>query len=448
MATNDASAVGWSAPRIPAATVELLRADVLRSAAEMVREIERQVPEYGPAGDPTSARALRRGVNLALRRYLDLLDRHAHPTAVGAADATGGATDWREIYRAVGANEMRAGRSLDGLHAAARACARVANRRLRAFAARHPLSPEAVAWLAERIFDNIDDIAQASTEGYAQAREAEASGHERRRRQLVDVLLADAPPSVPALTAAAAAARWRLPRRLAVVAIAALGPPTPTPRLVPEMLTGYDRPQPCLIVPDPESHAQVRVLVNGLAGQHAAVGLAVPPTEAAASLRWARLALDLAANGLLPRQPLIWCRDHLAALAVFQDRALIAALSERQLAPLARLRDDRRALLADTLLAWLMFNMNANEVAAQLHVHPQTVRHRLRQLTDLFGDRIRDPQQRLELEIALRAERARARRAAGPTAATRQRRRSAPAGGAAVRGAADRRRTRQSGGSR
>jgi DNA-binding PucR family transcriptional regulator len=48
---------------------------------------------------------------------------------------------------------------------------------------------------------------------------------------------------------------------------------------------------------------------------------------------------------------------------------------------------------------------NANEVAAALHVHPQTVRHRLRRLTDLFGDQLRDPRRRFELEPALRAER-------------------------------------------
>jgi DNA-binding PucR family transcriptional regulator len=51
--------------------------------------------------------------------------------------------------------------------------------------------------------------------------------------------------------------------------------------------------------------------------------------------------------------------------------------------------------------------MNANAVAASLHLHPQTVRRRLRQLDRLFGDQVRDSEVRFELEIALRAERAR-----------------------------------------
>jgi len=56
-----------------------------------------------------------------------------------------------------------------------------------------------------------------------------------------------------------------------------------------------------------------------------------------------------------------------------------------------------------TLLAWLQHGCNANEVALRLHVHPQTVRYRLRQVEDLFGDQLRDPDRRFELEIALRA---------------------------------------------
>jgi DNA-binding PucR family transcriptional regulator len=41
-------------------------------------------------------------------------------------------------------------------------------------------------------------------------------------------------------------------------------------------------------------------------------------------------------------------------------------------------------------------------VAVSVHVHPQTVRYRLRQVDDLFGDQLRDPDRRFELEIALR----------------------------------------------
>lgn len=369
--------------------VDLLRADILGSAETMVREIQKRVPEYAPTRSGHQARLLRSGVDLALQRYLELLGQQ--PRVI----------DWRDLYRSVGAGEMRAGRSLDALHAAVRICARVANRQLRAFAERHDLPPAAVAWLAEAIFDNTDEIAEASAEGYAREQKAAAGERDRRRRRLLDLLIADSAPSEEALAAAAAAAGWRLPRRLAAVAVAE--GPAPHPMLPPEILGDFAHIPPCLIVPDPESRAQVRTVVNSVAHQQIAVGLPVAPVDAGKSLRWARLALDLVEKGRIPRQRVVWCGEHLATLIVFQDEDLVDALAERCLAPLAALRADKRRLLSETLLAWLTYNMNAIEVAAHLHVHPQTVRQRLRQLTDLFGSQIRDPQRRFELEIALRA---------------------------------------------
>jgi len=73
------------------------------------------------------------------------------------------------------------------------------------------------------------------------------------------------------------------------------------------------------------------------------------------------------------------------------------------LAALRGTRSERAYGLPRIQGAWLTFDKNANEVATHLHVHPQTVRHRLRRLTDLFRDQIRDPHLRFELEIALRA---------------------------------------------
>jgi predicted ArsR family transcriptional regulator len=98
--------------------------------------------------------------------------------------------------------------------------------------------------------------------------------------------------------------------------------------------------------------------------------------------------------------------DHLATLTIFGDEDLVAALVKTRLAPLTQVRENQQELLADTLLAWLELNMNANAVATRLHVHPQTVRRRLRQLDRLFGDQVHDGDVRFELEIALRAERA------------------------------------------
>lgn len=90
------------------------------------------------------------------------------------------------------------------------------------------------------------------------------------------------------------------------------------------------------------------------------------------------------------------------AIFVYLDEG---ALRAAQLAPLERLRPAQQDRLAETLLAWLQHGCYANEVAVCVHVHPQTVRYRLRQVDDLFGDQLRDPDRRFELEIALRAQR-------------------------------------------
>ena len=103
------------------------------------------------------------------------------------------------------------------------------------------------------------------------------------------------------------------------------------------------------------------------------------------------------------RGRLVRCDEHLSTLLIFSDEELAGALRAAQLAPLERLRPAQQDRLAETLLAWLQHGSNANEVAVCVHVHPQTVRYRLRQVDDLFGDQLRDPDRRFELEIALRA---------------------------------------------
>ncbi|SEL13529.1 helix-turn-helix domain-containing protein [Streptacidiphilus jiangxiensis] len=48
-------------------------------------------------------------------------------------------------------------------------------------------------------------------------------------------------------------------------------------------------------------------------------------------------------------------------------------------------------------------------MAAELGVHPQTVRYRMRTLERLFGSRLENGEERLGIEVALRAARLQAR---------------------------------------
>ena len=59
--------------------------------------------------------------------------------------------------------------------------------------------------------------------------------------------------------------------------------------------------------------------------------------------------------------------------------------------------------LAETLRSWLLHQGRRDDVAGHLHVHPQTVRYRMTQIRELFGDRLRDPAAVRDLVVALGA---------------------------------------------
>src|SRR4029077_16818719 len=75
----------------------------------------------------------------------------------------------------------------------------------------------------------------------------------------------------------------------------------------------------------------------------------------------------------------------------------------RALQPLADLRPAQAERLAETLRSWLLHQGRRDGVAAELHVHPQTVRYRMTQLRELFGERLNDPHTTFELIVALGA---------------------------------------------
>jgi hypothetical protein len=177
-----------------------------------------------------------------------------------------------------------------------------------------------------------------------------------------------------------------------------------------------------VLLPDPEGPGRRRALAAALDGPLAALGPAVPWREAGASLRRAAAAFRLAAQGRLdgqaatshpdqtaPSPPgqsgarLVVADEHLPALLLAAEPGLAAELARSRLAPLDALGPGPRERLAATLRAWLDRPGQVQAVAAGLGVHPQTVRYRLKQLRELFGARLDDPEARFELALALRA---------------------------------------------
>ena len=93
--------------------------------------------------------------------------------------------------------------------------------------------------------------------------------------------------------------------------------------------------------------------------------------------------------------------EHLTTLVLGADPEALADLRARVLAPLAGMRAGTGERLAETLRSWLLHQGRREQVAADLVVHPQTVRYRMTQLRDLYGDRLSDPATVLELTVAL-----------------------------------------------
>ncbi len=159
-----------------------------------------------------------------------------------------------------------------------------------------------------------------------------------------------------------------------------------------------------------------RHLLRLLHGRSAVVGPPRPWTEARASyLRAARtLALDI-----VRREEPLDSEAHLGELVLAADPETTADLRAAVLEPLAQLRPATAQRLSETLRSWLLHQGRRDAVAADLHVHPQTVRYRMGQLRELYADRLDDPRVVFELLLALQPPTATARRVSTDPSADR-----------------------------
>ena len=372
-----------------------MRPELGRAAEEVIDAIQREVPEYARPNDDTYTSTVRRAVHQAVQQFVLQIADPGTPRETTA-----------QLFRDIGRIEAAEGRSLEPLQSALRLGARVTWRMLCEQAVRGSLSIDVIGPVGEALFLYLDELAAACSEGFTQASAEVAGELERRRRRLLDLIVTDPPVSREAVAELARAAGWALPRRVAVVALEDRSQDHfgPLPALPPDVLVDVARQDPCLLVPDPDGPGRAEVIERGLRGWTGALGPAVPLSRAASSLRWARQMLALARRGLVTGgRGLIRCEEHLATLLLSADEELARVLSAVQLAPLARLRPVQQDVVAETLLAWLQNAGNARLAAGQLHVHPQTVRYRLRQIQELFGPVLAEPGARFELEVALRA---------------------------------------------
>jgi hypothetical protein len=377
---------------LPRGFGEQLRLEAPSLAAEIFREIRRQIPEYDRPLDSLFSGGLLHGVETALAEFADSVEGRGVPAEQRA-----------RVYRGLGRTELAEGRSMDSLHSALRLGGRLAWRRYARVARRVGTRPEQMVDLAEAVFAHVDQIATASVLGYAQAR-ADIGAAQRLRRRLAELVVAPAADAAE-LEKAAEAADWALPES---VACAALGSATHADsaqdesRLPEAALTDLVSTNPYMVLPDPELWLRKPEITGFLRERRAVLGPVVPLSEAADSLRWARTARARLPEQVLEHAPVL-CDSHLPELLLLSDERLVRLIGERRLAPLATLTEKQRDRLESTLLAWLDTNRgSAPQIAALLGIHPQTARSRLHRVHDLFGAALADPETRFEIELALR----------------------------------------------
>ena len=398
---TSATARGAAALHLEEPVLRALRARLPDVAAHTVEAVTAEVPGYSGALSGSMGANIEAAVQMALAGFLKLAGGPRE------TDASTPLAPTLEGAYALGRGEARSGRSMDALLAAYRVGARVSWRELAGAAAGSGLPATTMAQFAELVFAYIDELSAASVAGHTDELTTSGRVQERYRERLGQLLLAGAP--AERLSVAAERAGWSTPESLTAVLLAAAqvrgalaSLPADTlpvgedlPGLGPDDL---DQPLAALLVPDVAGPGR-RHLLRVLQGRHAVVGPARPWTQARASYDRAARTLELADGAR--RRDTVDSDEHLADLVLGADPEALADLRARVLEPFGALAPAARARLEETLRSWLLHQGRRDDVAADLHVHAQTVRYRMSQIRDLYGDRLTDPQTVRDLVLAL-----------------------------------------------
>lgn len=379
--------------------LDALRAQLPVVAPRTVAAVVAEVPDYA---DPLQGRLgenITEAVELALGTFLRLVGpgRRGDPDSALQAALDG-------AY-ALGRGEAREGRTIDALLAAYRVGARVAWAQWGSAAVTAGLPAEGLVALAEQVFAYIDQLSAASVAGHGDELAVSGRVREQYRERLGRALVNGAPE--PELTGRAERAGWSPPDGLLALLVPAAHARTVaaadrrTLALSADVLDDERLPTDTSLLLVPADRASRAGLSRALGSQRHVIGPAVPWLHAARSYeRTARVAAQF---GMPPGG--IDTEEVLAELVLGADADAMRDLRAQALAPLDDLPPATATRLAETLLSWLLHQGRRDEVARSLHVHPQTVRYRMGQIRERFGDRLHEPGVVRDLVIALSAVR-------------------------------------------
>ncbi|WP_235319062.1 PucR family transcriptional regulator [Pimelobacter simplex] len=376
---------------LPPATVAAIRAELPAVADDVVEQIIREVPAYEDAFGGPMGEIIRTAVQVALGGFLSLLsDRRGPDELAPQASALDGA------YQ-LGRGEVRSGRTIDALLSAYRIGARVSWQHLSAQAVAQGIEPATMASFAELVFNYIDALSGATVAGHRDESASEGRIRQRMLERLARHLFTGAPEAT--VLASAERAEWPVPTTLTAVIVpdSQMGSLMQTVRRGTLQVADVPEVEGSAVLLVPDAHGRRReALLRAVRGRGGLAGPARPWLDVRSSYDRALRAYQLGLAGDT--------EAHLPRLVLTADPDALGDLRRAVLAPLDELRPATAAKLRETLRAWLLHQGRRDEVAAALFVHPQTIRYRMNQLRDLFGDRLEDPDSVLALTIALGVE--------------------------------------------
>jgi sugar diacid utilization regulator len=266
-----------------------------------------------------------------------------------------------------------------------------------------------------RVFLAQETFNQAMSNAYRQQLTAQVLEREEERSALVEALLSRRITDRQSLWEAADLLRLPTAGPYVVVAaelpaIGKLGLPTienklsardirSAWRLLPDLQVGLVH----LTGPTPEALARlVEVLRSAATARVGISPLFHELTDTSDALRFARLAVA----GKPSAESLVAVFDDTPlAMAAVSAPAAMAKIKSSLLGRLDELPDEEHTVLLDTFQAWLQEGGSANDTAARIFCHPNTVRHRLHRIEELTGRSLARPIDLAELCLAFEVAR-------------------------------------------
>jgi hypothetical protein len=265
------------------------------------------------------------------------------------------------------------------------------------------------------VFLAQDTFTQAMTSAYRQQLTTQILEQEEERSALVEALLSRRITDTQSLWEAADLLRLPTSGPYVVVAaelpaIGKLGLPAIENKLSTRDIRSAWRLLPDLQVGivhlrDPATPNTLGTLIDVL-DQTATTRVGISPpfhelAETGSALRFARLAV----TGKPSADSLVTAFDDTPlAVAAVSAPEVMAKIKSLVLGRLNELPAEERTILLDTFHAWLQAGGSANEAAAKIFCHPNTVRHRLRRIEELTSRSLSRPKDIAELCLAFEVE--------------------------------------------